>query len=44
VARTIADLDDDVDEEISVVDVELALQLRMSVRGGSGQAATGWVA
>jgi magnesium chelatase family protein len=45
VARTIADLDDDVDEVISVVDVELALQLRMSVRGGvSGPTATGWVA
>jgi magnesium chelatase family protein len=45
VARTIADLDDDGREEISLVDVELALHLRASLRERTPASASArWIA
>jgi magnesium chelatase family protein len=44
VARTIADLNGAVDEPVALVDVELALQLRASLRPPAGSAAARWIA
>jgi magnesium chelatase family protein len=44
VARTIADLAEDADGEISLVDVELALQLRASLRRTTEVTPTRWIA
>jgi magnesium chelatase family protein len=44
VARTIADLVEDADGEISLVDVELALQLRASLRRTTEVTPTRWIA